>query len=281
MPRTLTTLAAVGFLWWGAACAPPDDAVTDTGRPEDARAEDVATEADAEAEAGCTSSSQCDDGIACTQDVCRAGGACGHTALDALCAAGERCVEAVGCTSSDCTGDEQCSDGVFCNGDEMCIAGDCFDDPAGRVCDDGNVCTADSCDAALDHCVYDWVPGEGCETDGGDSSTTFDPLVHYSGEFYFAPGQSQSCPGVTYSVDSISFVRTDPQLEVWGAPCAMRQAPPPDGATFSVTCTQGCGTYSLSGTFSDSNNFAGRWTATFPGCPSCSSQDVAVVGARM
>jgi hypothetical protein len=279
MRAAFTTLATAAILSGSIGCAPGDDAVTDVGRRDDARTEDAA-EVDAAPEAGCASNAECDDLIECTQDVCRAGGICGHTALDVLCAAGERCSETVGCTAEDCTSDDQCSDGVFCNGVELCVGGACFANPDGRDCSDGNVCTDDRCDADLDRCVHDFVPGEGCESDAADGAGPFDPLVHYAGDFLLAPTQSQAC-GVTYSIDSVSFSRSDTELQVFGPPCALRQAPPPSGAEFAVSCTQGCGTYSLSGTFSDSDNFAGRWTASFSGCPSCSNQDVAVIGTRL
>ena len=169
---------------------------------------------------------------------------------------------------------------MYCNGAEMCVGGDCFTNPDGRDCDDGNVCTDDACDSGLDRCTHTFLPGEGCESDAGDAAGPFDPLLHYAGDFLLAPTQSQAC-GVTYSIDSVSFSRSDAELQVWGPPCSMRQAPPPAGADFAVTCSQGCGTYSLSGTFSDSNNFSGLWTATFAGCPSCSNQNVAVIGTRL
>jgi hypothetical protein len=279
MRATVTVLAACLVLEAGAACAPGGGDDTDVSRREDGRVEaDVAVDVDAET-AACTSSAECDDHITCTQDTCLAGGVCGHHALDALCAADERCSETEGCVPETCTTDGDCSDGVFCNGDEVC-AGTCFPDPAGRDCNDGNVCTDDRCDTALYRCVHDPLAMEGCESDGGDASVPFDPLVHYSGDFWLAPPQSQAC-GVSYSIDTVTFVRSDADLQVWGAPCSMRQAPPPTDASFSVTCTKGCGTYSLSGTFTDSDNFTGHWTASFSGCPSCSRQDVGVIGARI
>jgi hypothetical protein len=53
-----------------------------------------------------------------------------------------------------CFSDAECQDGVFCNGEESCefATGQCLaGSPAS--CDDGDLCTADSCDAALDVCV--------------------------------------------------------------------------------------------------------------------------------
>jgi len=69
----------------------------------------------------------CDDGNPCTADSC-----------DAL----------LGCQSTAVADGTSCADGTVCNGAETCVAGACT---AGTPlnCDDGNVCTADSCDALL------------------------------------------------------------------------------------------------------------------------------------
>jgi hypothetical protein len=272
-------------LWLAAllpACSPEADDTADVVRPEaDVRvdAEDGRVEAEAEARE-CSSSAECDDGVACTQDSCVAGGTCSNQPLDALCDAGQRCVPPTGCTSAVCTRNEDCFDDDFCDGDEECAAGGCYEGPA-RDCNDGNVCTEDRCDDAEDRCVYEPVVLEGCDVDGGDAAAPFDPLVHYNGSFWLAPPQSQACGAVTYSIDTVTFTRSDAELRVSGPPCpGMVQAPPPAGADFAVSCTSGCATYALSGTFSNSNEFAGRWSATFSGCPTCSPQDVAVVGAR-
>lgn len=86
----------------------------------------------------------CDDGVACTTDVCE-GGECRHTPSDAACGEGF-CDPARGCVLEGCSGDAMCDDGDACNGaercDEMsgrCVAGDAL------VCDDGVDCTLDRC----------------------------------------------------------------------------------------------------------------------------------------
>jgi hypothetical protein len=172
---------------------------------------------------------------------------------------------------------------VYCDGDEECIGGNCFEGTA-RDCNDGNVCTEDRCDSAEGRCVHDPIVVEGCDTDGGDGGAPFDPLVHYSGSFRLAPTQASACLSASYSVSAVSFTRTDTELSVSGALCTMVQAPPPIDENFSVTCNQGsCATYTLSGSFSDSNHFTGVWTATFPaggGCGMCTSQNADVFGGR-
>lgn len=76
--------------------------------------------------AACTAAG-CDDGNPCTADACDAGGQCTHAAV------------------ADGT---FCRDADHCNGAERCQAGACVAGPP-PVCDDGDPCTADSCDPAL------------------------------------------------------------------------------------------------------------------------------------
>ena len=83
----------------------------------------------------CLSTAECDDGIACTDDLCdRAGlqdpaipGNCLHTPVDTV-----------------------CDDGVSCTVDTCDPAGGCLNTPDAATCDDGVVCTIDSCDAVND-----------------------------------------------------------------------------------------------------------------------------------
>ncbi|MCP4248336.1 MAG: hypothetical protein GY778_14915 [bacterium] len=51
-----------------------------------------------------------------------------------------------------CLGDGDCDDGVFCNGAETCVTGACQTGTPPN-CDDGNLCTADTCDGVTDQCV--------------------------------------------------------------------------------------------------------------------------------
>ena len=77
----------------------------------------------------------CDDGSACTADVCMDGKGCVHPAVQ-----GGACDDGNGCTQGDSCG----NDGV-CKG-------------KGLDCNDGNLCTADSCDAS--GCLYAPVGGQ-------------------------------------------------------------------------------------------------------------------------
>ncbi len=106
-------------------------------------------------DAGPVCPSDCDDGVACTNDRCEAG-ACINTPDERLCGDDERCSPVMGCVPSRCTSDGECDDGVFCNGVERCVAdapgsGCVAGDPV--TCDDGFACTSDACDEATDGCV--------------------------------------------------------------------------------------------------------------------------------
>jgi hypothetical protein len=284
----MMVLLGAGFAL-GPACATTGEE-DDAGRPDvdardvDGRADaDVGAEVEAEVEArACTSSAECADDFECTQDYCSAAGTCRHEPLDELCADGERCTETAGCVSGRCTRHEDCWDTIYCDGEEQCIGGGCYEgDP--RDCDDGNPCTNDYCDTSGDTCVREPIDGEGCAGDGGgDGAVPFDPERHYSGRFWLSPPQSSACGAATYSIDTVTFTRSVDSLSVSGPPCAMTQAPPPSDENFSVSCVQGaCGTYTLSGTFLDSNNFLGHWSASFgSSCSICSPQEADVVGAR-
>ncbi len=56
-------------------------------------------------------------------------------------------------TGAGCGVDADCDDGVFCNGSELCVAGAC-QVAAPRDCDDGNACTADSCNEQAGVCDH-------------------------------------------------------------------------------------------------------------------------------
>ncbi len=136
----------------------------------------------------CTRDTDCDDGIACTVDLCDvATGNCSSDADDALCDNGRfcdgveycdplrgcrsglrpDCDDGVDCTIDDCDSvtdqcvslpdDGFCDNGTFCDGEEWCDAvRDCQSgDPPD--CDDGVSCTVDQCDLDLDACVHDPV----------------------------------------------------------------------------------------------------------------------------
>lgn len=134
LPRRLAeSLGVAGFLVVAislAGCdgkAPPPgehDGGTDAGRPDVSVVPDGAVPCEFDAE--------CDDGIACTRDLCDATYRfCRHDLDGAM-----------------------CDDGVFCNGVETCdprqgcVAG------ARTTCDDDDVCTLDRCNEELRRCDH-------------------------------------------------------------------------------------------------------------------------------
>ena len=119
---------------------------------------------------GCTTTAQCDDGIACTFDICGPKRFCINAPLANRCVDNNICTTdvcdtLVGCvnaplTCSDgnaCTNDscdpvlgcqnevDDCDDGVDCTIDECDPVAGCANVPDHTVCDDQNDCTIDSC----------------------------------------------------------------------------------------------------------------------------------------
>jgi|GEM_PF-7133161 len=105
---------------------------------------------------GCASDSECDDGNACTTDVC-SGGSCFHNMLD--------CADADPCTVDSCVAGacqhnpKDCSDFNPCTTDS-CVAGICQNKPIScastqRLCDDGTIVScSNSCSlSGCSHCT--------------------------------------------------------------------------------------------------------------------------------
>ncbi|MBL8681332.1 MAG: hypothetical protein JNK05_19295 [Myxococcales bacterium] len=86
----------------------------------------------------CTMSSECDDGIACTEDTCAGDGMCTHTAMN-----------------------DRCNDGRFCNGVETCMVGRGCVGGMAPACDDMNANTTDRCDDGANMCRNDPVDNDG------------------------------------------------------------------------------------------------------------------------
>jgi hypothetical protein len=116
--------------------------------------------------------SPCDDGNACTEgDTCAAGtcapGKAKACVTTDACSLGS-CAPATGCVWSSAPDDTPCSDGSACTSGDVCKSGTC----AGKalVCDDGNPCTADTCDLA-GGCL--WTPTP-VPCNDGNACTQFD-----------------------------------------------------------------------------------------------------------
>jgi hypothetical protein len=140
----------------------------------------------------CTDSADCDDGKACTLDVCNADGACEHPpkctgdtdhccggVCGQCCEPGD-CDDGVECTTDDCfegvcsNMPGRCQDDV----NQYCTASGCMDREqctSDGACDDQNPCTTDRCQDGLcahDGCgtgTYCCADGSGCHACCGDS----------------------------------------------------------------------------------------------------------------
>lgn len=217
---------------------------------------------------GCGSDAECDDGIACTLDACGADRACTHEGIDARCATGERC-GAGGCfLPRPCTLASECQDDDFCNGAEQCIAEfGCAPPVAPRACADTDDCTLDSCDAALDMCVFQCdrsrpecmcpTPTATCQGTFALTATGGGPLTFscYAGQTGFDFGE------VTLAFDAGDLVVTPRALYTPGIVGAtLTDLADPRCPDFDAEANLGGGCeehYRLTGTFTDDDTFTG------------------------
>ncbi len=87
--------------------------------------------------AACTASTQCDDGVACTRDICVVGGVCEHVPDGPMCMPAMRCTRAA-----------DCNDNVACTRDTCLVDGTCGHTvqndmcPAGQTCDTTRGCSS-------------------------------------------------------------------------------------------------------------------------------------------
>jgi len=115
----------------------------------------------------------CDDGDVCTEDDLCVAGACQGTQIscdDGNSCTFDLCDGEAGCTNTVKVG--PCDDGDVCTLTDICVEGICQGSDL-QDCDDGNACTADTCD-----------PADGCQTkledgpcDDGDACTEGDWCV--------------------------------------------------------------------------------------------------------
>jgi hypothetical protein len=115
-PLRLTALCAALLLGCGSDRAP---VFTDG----DAAAPDAAGR--------CASNAQCDDGVACTRDLCLVGGVCEHTPDSPSCMPARRCMRAA-----------DCDDRVACTRDTCLVDGTCANTPQSDQCPAGQTCDA-------------------------------------------------------------------------------------------------------------------------------------------
>jgi hypothetical protein len=112
----------------------------------------------------CLSPLSCDDGDACTVDLCDLkSGACSHAPLvcddNNVCTA-DTCVSSTGCVYTPVPG--TCTDGSVCTTGDTCVGGACVGTPI--VCNDNNDCTTDTCDPLLGCQATPVADGTPCTT---------------------------------------------------------------------------------------------------------------------
>jgi hypothetical protein len=100
----------------------------------------------------------CDDGIACTVDLCTPETGCVSTPDDSLCPGGSVCDKKACDPKNGCITVPPCDDGSLCTND-LCDPemGGCYHEVV-VTCDDGNVCTDNTCDPATGKCKYPFMP---------------------------------------------------------------------------------------------------------------------------
>lgn len=111
-----------------------------------------------DAGARCLLAAECVDAVACTVDTCNVAGVCEHSALDALCPAGETCSATTGCrVGGDCFTSADCDDSIACTFDSCAVGGRCehmaldaLCTGAGETCDAAMGCRRTGCATAAD-----------------------------------------------------------------------------------------------------------------------------------
>ncbi|QQR91782.1 MAG: putative metal-binding motif-containing protein [Myxococcales bacterium] len=184
----------------------------------------------------------CDDGVACTEDLC-VDGSCQNTPNDALCGDAERCHPTRGCIAARCTDQASCDDGLVCNGEETCSPGHPSADPVTGClgglpmnCGSGDQCDAScydcgsgSCSESLQMCVYAGIDddGDGATVDssnngmceGGSDCNDQDAAIH--------PGADEYCDDTDSDCNGDALN----QGNCFGQSCSM--ALPVSGSSFS------------------------------------------------
>ncbi|MCB9728536.1 MAG: hypothetical protein H6744_18810 [Deltaproteobacteria bacterium] len=144
---------------------------------------DLCTTGDVCAEGSCVTgqTETCDDGSACTFDLCDEDVGCVHLPSESpccvgttsICEDGDPCTEDLcdpgtgGCTSQPSAA--KCNDDDACTTGDTCTEGSCVGDPLD--CDDHNPCTTDGCNK-VQGCFHQTIDGEPC--DDGIACTTDD-----------------------------------------------------------------------------------------------------------
>lgn len=152
----------------------------------------------------CGTAADCDDGDACTTDVCQAA-VCINTPIPdcgLTCATSADCDDANACTTDVCQAGScshtaapngtACTDGNACSQGDVCISGTCSGGGS-LVCNDSNPCTTDSCNAASG-CTYTAIPGCGGSCINGSTQACYGGPAGTSGVGVCQTGV-QTCSG--------------------------------------------------------------------------------------
>ena len=151
--------------------------------------------------------SVCDDGIACTIDLCDpVTGTCSNAIDDRMCEEVELCDPERGCVlRPPCESDEACDDGDFCNGLETCDPATGCQRGEAPACDDGLGCTVDACDSEMGICTHT-PESESCD-DGiiCNGEEVCDPDDEFADPNGCVPGELPDCDdGVDCTIDGCS-----------------------------------------------------------------------------
>lgn len=126
----------------------------------------------------------CDDGSACTFDLCDSDAGCVHIPSESPCCVGATsiCEDGDPCTvdlcdpgTGGCTSEPsaaKCDDSDACTSDDVCSGGACVGAPVS--CDDGNPCSTDSCNK-VQGCFHQVIDGGTC--DDGLACSTGDTCI--------------------------------------------------------------------------------------------------------
>jgi hypothetical protein len=109
-------LIVLGMFAWFAGCSDP-------ARPMFRGTEDAGT--------SCRNSAECNDGIACTTDVCALGGVCEHVP--------NGCVDS-GPVARSCRATADCNDNIACTRDSCSVDMVCRNTPQNEMCPSGQTC---------------------------------------------------------------------------------------------------------------------------------------------
>jgi hypothetical protein len=264
----------------------------------------------------CTSSAQCDDRIACTDDECVFGGRCEHTAVNARCAAGQRCFLDRGCASGTmCRSNADCDDMVACTRDLCGADGSCQNVNDDTRCTMGQVCISTGC-AAPGTCGNDndcnnrrfcdgveRCMGGRCAAGTAADCSDNDPCTGdvcneammrcdhppvspcggalTSGTYTLSPPIMYRCPSYSLGpIASVTITVSASNVQVSGFPAPL-SGPRPAAGMFAVTGRDVSGNtfeLSLQGNFTETTMFTGAFSVA---CPDCSSLSMCPTGSSI